>query len=172
MAHKAKLGFKYIALEDEMILPDEEDIEEWQENRRLSAKDKIRLTKLRCYHKNKEQYNKVKRVSETKVEKRYRAAKRYAVYRNQPWDFTLEEWEQAWMEAARVRIPGSQSAAEPEGRVVPAYALRGQNRHNSTCMQRLDLDRPWGPDNYCIMYRGEVHEPGSKWYVPWDQDDQ
>ncbi len=171
MARKAALGFKYLSESGSMMLPDEDDFENWEESKKLTSHDKVKLVKRRCYHKNKEKYNRQKRISEARVEKKYKAAKRFAEFRNQGWEFTQEDWEQAWMDAGRVMIPGSQSLDNPDGKIVPAYALRGTHRYNNTCMQRVDNTKPWGPDNYKIMYRGEELKPGSTWYRPWSNTD-
>ena len=168
MARKAALGFRYISNDDELIFPDEEDFEKDKESRQLTAHDRRKLSKRKCYHKNKEKYNQQKRHREAGVGRKYKAAKRFALFRNQGWEFTQEEWEQAWIEAGRILIPGTQSSDNPTGTIVPAYALRGSHRYKNACMQRLDNEKPWGPDNYKIMYRGEALQPGSRWYRPWD----
>lgn len=163
---KAALGFKYISLKDEMIIPEDDDFENWKESKKLSTHDRIKLTKLRCYHKNKEKYNRSRRINDAKVASKYSAAKRFAIFREQGWDFTQDEWEEAWINAGNVLIPGTQTIENPEGKIVPAYAMRGVHRYNSTCMQRLDNSLPWSKTNYKISYRGEDLVKGSKWHRP------
>lgn len=159
MAKRAALGYKYLSLPGQFMVPDEDDLESARESRRLSAHDKEKLRKLRCYHKNKERYNATRRKKEITVSQRYGSAKRFAKFRNQGWNFTQDEWEQAWIDAGWVRVPGLEHP-------VTAYSLRGSHRYKNTCMQRRDLSRPWGPDNYVIMYRGEELKQGSRWSAP------
>jgi hypothetical protein len=163
MSHKAHLGFKVLSLDDELQVSDEKDFEKDRLNREYLSHQKAKASKLRCYHKHADTYNKTKRKKSAKISGRYKSARQGALKRNTAWEFSEDEWEHAWLEAGWIRIPGTQSAANPTGDVVPAFALRGAHRYNNTCMQRLNLDKPWSNDNYKIMYRGEEVGPENQW---------
>jgi hypothetical protein len=165
MSHRAHLGFKILSLDDELKVSDEKDFESDKLNREYLSHQKAKDRKLRCYHKHSDEYNKTKRATTAKVSGRFKAARQGAIRRSTEWEFSEEEWEHAWMEAGWIRMPGTQSAANPTGDVVPAFAIRGAHRYQHTCMQRLDLDRPWGPDNYKIMFRGKEVGPDNEWSV-------
>jgi hypothetical protein len=165
MTHKAKLGFTVYSLDDELQVPDEKDFERNEAEQEYARAEASKARKLRCYHKHKENYNKAKRAVAARIEGRFKAAKQGARKRGVGWEFTPEEWERAWQEAGWIRVPGSQSEANPQGDIVPAFALRGAHRYNNTCMQRLDLGKPWGPSNYRVMFRGQEVGPDNKWSV-------
>ena len=126
---------------------------------------KKRASKLKCYRKHAEEYNRAKRLKAGTIEGRYKDAKLGARKRGIGWEFTSDEWEHAWTEAGYIRIPGTQSIANPHGDVVPAFALRGSHAYRNTCMKRIDIDKPWGPNNYRIMFRGEEIGPDNEWSV-------
>lgn len=160
---KANLGFKVLSLDHELRVPTPAEIAHNTENLKLDSKAKRRESQLRCYHKNKEKYNRQKRSVARRIEGRYEEAKRQAVLSGAGWDFDLETWERVWQEAGWVVVPGSQSAQRPEGLAVPAFSLRGPNRYNNTCMVRVNYGKPWGPENVKIMFRGEELTEGSRW---------
>lgn len=163
MTHKAHLGFKILSLDDELKVSDEKDFQSDQKNREYLSHQKAKARKLRCYHKHSAEYNRTKRAGARRIEGRFKAARQGALRRSVKWEFSEDEWERAWLEAGWIRMPGTQSAANPLGDIVPAFALRGAHRYQHTCMQRLDLDKPWGPDNYKIMFRGKEVGPDNVW---------
>jgi len=165
MAKRAALGFKYLSLEKELTVSTEEDFEREDEERKLNSHNLTKASKLRCYHKHAKEYNKAKRAVAQRIDGRFKDAVRGARKRGVGWKFTQDEWEHAWMEAGWIRIPGTQSVANPNGDVVPAFAIRGSHAYNNTCMKRINLDKPWGIDNYKIMYRGVEVGPDNKWSV-------
>ena len=173
MARKAALGFRYASLDDEMMVPTEREVTHAAESSERSQHEREKMQKLRWWHDNKHKINPKRRAVACSIEKRYKAAKSRALRRGWGWDFSQEEWEQAWENAGYVEIPGTRSRANPEGMVVPAFALRGNHAHKHTCMQRLDPSKPWSKDNYKIMFRGEELKPGSRWYreAPTDNKD-
>jgi len=161
---KAALGFKYIALDGELLVPTEKDVSDSRLDRLTDSHTKEKQRKLRCYNKNKLAYNRQKRAVARSIVGRYEEAKRNALKYGQEWRFDLETWERAWQTAGWVTIPGSQSAENPEGVTVPAFGLRGPHRYNNTCMVRIDFGQPWSPDNTKIVFRGEELAVGSRWY--------
>jgi hypothetical protein len=165
MARKAHLGFRVLSLDDELKVSDERDFEKERLNRKYLSHQKAKARKLRCYHKHKEQYNRTKRAAARRIEGRFKSTKQASISRGTEWEFTESEWEHAWMEAGWIRIPGTQSVANPYGDVVPAFALRGSHRYNHTCMKRIDLSKPWGTDNYKIVFRGIEVGPDNEWSV-------
>ena len=62
MAKRAKLGFKVIGLPGELMVSDERDFEQTIADKKLDSERGRRASKLRCYHKHKELYNKQKRM--------------------------------------------------------------------------------------------------------------
>lgn len=165
MTHKAHLGFKVLSLDDELKVSDEKDFEKDRLNRKYLSHQKTKASKLRCYHKHSAEYNKAKRAVACRIEGRFKAARQGALKRSVEWEFTEDEWERAWLEAGWIRVPGTQSAANPTGDIVPAFALRGAHRYNNTCMQRLDVDKSWSVTNYKIMFRGLEVGPDNEWSV-------
>jgi len=161
---KAALGFRYIALEGELLVPTTKEIVDSGLDRAIDSHTLEKKRKLRCYTKNKEKYNRQKRSVARSIEGRYEESKRNALKYGQGWSFDLETWERAWQTAGWVTIPGSQSAENPEGVTVPAFGLRGPHRYNNTCMVRMDFHKPWSPDNTKIVFRGEELAVGSRWY--------
>lgn len=164
MAYKARLGFKYLSLDDEMLAPTEREIVHSVEREKTSQHVKEKARKLRWWHKNKDHYNARRRAVASSISRRYKAAKSRAKRRGWGWEFSQSEWERAWTDAGWIVVPGSQTAQNPEGVVVPAFALRGSHAYNNTCMQRIDPNKPWSVQNYKIMFRGEELRPGNKWY--------
>lgn len=172
MTKKAALGFRYASLDGEMQVPTERELTHAKESVERDRHQRRKEQKLRWWHANKQRYNRRRRTAACSIEKRYKAAKARAVRRGAGWDFSQEEWEQAWMDAPWVLKPGTISAQNPEGIAVPAFALRGSHAHRNTCMQRLDPSKPWSKHNYKIMFRGEELKPGSRWYrKPPEMDD-
>lgn len=165
MPKQAKLGFRILKQAGEMMIPDERDFESHEENKKYRSHQLEKARKLRCYHKNKHRYNKQKRAVARSISGRYKDAERLAAARSQGWEFTQEEWERVWRDAGWVRIPGTQSAHNPQGDIVPAFALRGSHRYKNTCMQRKNARKPWSAANCKIMFRGEELSPKSQWYV-------
>lgn len=164
MGKKARLGFRYLSLEDEMVLPTDKELTHAVEGVFRDRAARRRKAKLKWWHeKGKHKINPKRRAGACSIEKRYKAAKRRAIRRGWGWAFTQDEWERAWEEAGWVQVPGSATTQNPEGDIVPAFALRGSHAYKNTCMQRLDVDKPWSKDNYKIMFRGEALED-SKWY--------
>jgi len=164
MPRKARLGFEYISLDDEMMLPTDREILHSVEREKTSQHEKEKNRKLRWWHKNKDRYNARRRAAACSIAKRYKEAKSRAKRRGWGWDFSRSEWERAWMDAGWVCVPGSQTSQNPEGVVVPAFALRGSHAYNHTCMQRIDPNKPCSLENYKIMFRGEELKPGHRWY--------
>ena len=168
---KAQLGFKYLSLNDELKVPTPEEIVHSVENRIITSRERRRESQLRCYHKNKEKYNRQKRSVARRIEGRYEEAKRQALLAGADWGFDLETWERTWIDAGWVVVPGSECAERPEGLAVPAFSLRGPNRYHNTCMVRLDYNKPWDPDNTKIVFRGEELKHGSRWYAEPPSDE-
>lgn len=155
---KAALGFRYISLDDELKVPSQDEIVKSGEDRKVVAVLNHRAAKRRCYWRNRDKYNKQKRAVVRSIEGRYEEAKRQALLSGAEWGFDLETWERKWQDAGWVQVPGK------EGHVVPAFALRGPNRYNNTCMVRINYSKPWGPDNTKIVFRGEELKRGSRWF--------
>lgn len=164
MSRRAKLGFDVIALDDELQVTTHEDLVKNEEDRKFLSHLKEKARKLRCYHRNKHKYNKQKRAAARSISGKYKEAKRDALKRSQGWEFSQEEWERAWIDSGFVVIPGTITTQNPHGDVVPAFALRGSHRYNHTCMKRLDVTKPWSPENCAIVFRGEELGPENKWY--------
>jgi hypothetical protein len=164
MPKKAVLGFRYISLDEEMLVPTEQELTHAVEGVERSSHEREKKRKLRWWHDNKRKINSRRRAVACSIEKRYKAAKSRADRRGWGWEFSQEEWERAWEEAGWVEVPGSRSPSNPNGIVVPAFALRGSHALNNTCMQRLDPNKPWSIDNYKIMFRGEELKPGNRWF--------
>lgn len=162
---RAKLGFRFISLENELQVVESEDITLSKEARQRRSHTKSKATKLRCYNKHRDSYNAQRRNRGATIHRRYKEAERQAAIAHVQWGFTEESWEQAWSSAGWVVMPGSQSAAALDGTPVPAFALRGPHRYNNTCMVRKDLSKGWNPDNCEIVFRGVPLVPGSRWYV-------
>ena len=156
---KAALGFRYISLDEELKVPTPVEIVKSAADRMVESVINHRASKLRCYWRNRDKYNRQKRSVVRSIEGRYEEAKRQALRSGAGWSFDLEAWELKWQSAGWVQVPGS------EGHRVPAFALRGPNRYNNTCMVRLDYSKPWGPDNTKIVFRGEELVAGSRWFV-------
>jgi len=164
MPRRATLGFRYASLDDEMMLPTEQELTHAVESVETSRHEKEKARKLRWWHNHAKRLNKERRAVACSIENRYKAAERRARQRGWGWEFTQEEWERAWMEAPLVIVPGSRTRSNPEGVVVPAYALRGSHALKNTCMQRLDPNKPWSKDNYKIMFRGKELTPNHQFY--------
>jgi hypothetical protein len=156
---KASLGFQYISLDDEFRIPEDKDIEDSKIDRILNMHDKEKRRKLRNYREHRDAYNRQKRSVARSITGRYEESKRKAFKEGIEWSFDRETWEQMWIGAGWIRHPS------PPHSPVPAFALRGQNRYNNTCMIRKDLARGWSPENSCIVFRGEELIPGSRWYL-------
>jgi len=164
MPKRAVLGFKYLSLDDELMVPTSKELVHSVESMERNSRRRHRESKLRWWHRNKEKYNLRRRAVACSIETRYKEAERRAIQKSDGWEFSPEEWEHAWETAGSILIPGSQTPQNPEGDVVPAFALRGSHSLRNTCMKRIDTDAPWSVDNYVIMFRGEPLGPGSKWY--------
>ena len=152
---KARLGFKVLSLKDELLVEEDEDFERIETDKAYASWLKSKERKLRCYHKYRKEYNKSKRNALKAIPRRYREAKRRAVNAGQGWDLTQKQWQDIWIAAGFVRVPGTRSASNPSGVVKTAYALRGANRAHSTMMARKDTNKPWSKTNCHILYRNE-----------------
>jgi hypothetical protein len=152
---KARLGFKIYSTDDELLVDEERDFDYVEKEKRWDSHQKAKARKLRCYNKNKEKYNAQRRVAASTISGRYKSAKIKAGKMGQEWEFTQEEWEDMWINAGWVSIPGTLSPSAPEGVRRPAYALRGGNRFSNTMMARSNLSGPWCTANCYIVFRGE-----------------
>lgn len=63
----------------------------------------------------------------------YRQQRNQALFRQEPWHLTFEEWQEIWQ---------------------PWWGQRGRTR-GSRCMSRQDWDGPWSRDNVMIVTREE-----------------
>lgn len=166
MPKQAKLGFQVITSgEGELQVSTQEDLAKRRADKEYESWLKSKKRKLRNWHRHKDDYNRKRRRSRATVEGRYASAERTARDSGQVWEFTMDDWMQVWVDAGWIMIPGSASRQRPEGKVVPAFYLRGPSSLRNTSMRRIDTDKPWNKANTEIMFRGEALRQG-KWWRP------
>lgn len=73
------------------------------------------------------------------------------------WVFTisLDEWALTWINCRDIIIVEGQGIYATQ-KTVPAWKARGKSHKTDVHLARLDVDKPWSPENTVIMYRGEV----------------
>ena len=152
---KARLGFEILSLEGELLVDEDKDFERKEKDKVWASRQKELARKLRCYNKHKVKYNAQRRAAAATIGGRYKASKTKALNVGQGWDFTQEEWQQLWIDAGMITLPGSVGPSTPEGVQRTAYALRGPNKFDNTMMARKDVSKPWSTSNCYIVFRGE-----------------
>lgn len=153
---KARLGFKIFSLDDELLVDEDKDFERKEKDKEYASRKKELARKLRCYSKNKEKYNAQRRARAATIRGKFLAARDKACKVGQGWELTQSEWEQIWMDAGWVIIPGTiDPSKNPGGIRRTAYAMRGPNKFTNTMMARSDLTKPWSVDNCYIVFRSE-----------------
>lgn len=158
MSRRAKLGFVYHGMPDELKVTTPEDRQKTREDLAYEANMRHTRSKLEWWHRNKERLNAARRSDARSISQKYKVAKAKAGDRSQDWDFTQEEWERKWMEAGWVNIPNTDT-------IVPAFALRGCHAYNSTYMRRIDTSKGWSYDNTEVVFRDKPLGDGSE--SPW-----
>ena len=161
---KARLGFKIYSLDDELLIEEDKDFERREKDKAWDVHKRAKARKLRCYNKHKEQYNAQRRQKAATIKGKFDNSKIKAINNGQKWELTQKEWEDIWIGAGFVRIPGTLTIVNPTGTVKTAYSIRGPNRLENTMMSRGDLGGPWSVHNCYIVYRGEPLE-GSYYHV-------
>lgn len=151
---KARLGFRIISLDGELLIDEDADLERIQKDKDYRSHEKRKKSWLAYYYRDTESYNKKRRVKNLSVDRVYAEAKRNAIRQGREWEFDKEQWINMWLDAGWVIIPGSKTPSNPKGEKRTAYSLRGPNVQNNTMMLRKDLTKPWRPDNCYIAYRG------------------
>ena len=152
---KARLGFKIFSLDNELLVDEDAEFERKEKDKKYASRKRELERKLRCYHRNKEKYNAQRRARAATITGRYQASKEKALKAGQKWELTQSEWEQIWIDAGWVVIPGTVGPENPSGVRRTAYAMRGPNKFTNTMMARRDLTRPWTVENCYIVFRSE-----------------
>lgn len=155
---KARLGFKIYSLDDELLVEEDKDFVRKEKDKKWATHQKSKARKLRCYNKHKEQYNAQRRRKASTIRGKFLNSRKKATDKGHGWELSQSEWEDLWLGAGFVRIPGTISVMNPTGEVRTAFSIRGPNRLENTMMTRKDLSTAWSPTNCYIVYRGEPLE--------------
>jgi hypothetical protein len=150
---KARLGFKIYSLDKEMLVDEDKDFERKEKDQVWASRQKMLARKLRCYNKHKEKYNAQRREQAATIAGRYKSSKTKALQVGQEWNLSQDEWQNIWMDAGWVIIPGTVSPSSPMGVRRTAYAMRGPNKFTNTMMARTDLNDAWSVENCYIVFR-------------------
>jgi hypothetical protein len=161
---QAKLGFRVLAAEGELKVSTKEDFEKKRQDKEYDSYVLSKKRKLRWWRRNAERYNAKRRAVARSITGRYKEAERRARSKGESWEFTPDSWEQMWIDAGRVLIPGTATTQNPAGVIVPAFALRGNHRYKHTFMHRIDFNKGWSVDNCRIYFRGEELNADNEWY--------
>jgi len=162
---KARLGFKIFSTCDELLVDEDKEFERKELDKKAMSRKRELARKRRCYTKNKQKYNARRRAKNATIAGRYQTSKEKAEKCGQKWDLTQQEWEQIWIDAGLVQVPGTINPSNPSGVVRTAYAMRGPNRFANTMMTRHDLTQPWSVSNCYIVFRSEPLI-GSQYHIP------
>jgi len=149
------MPFKILSEDGELLVEEQKDLEFRQKQKTWSKERKIRETKRRCWHRNKEDYNAKRRARDATIHGQFLAARRKARSVGQEWELTEEEWQTLWMEAGFMTIPGTITPSRPRGIVRTAFAMRGPNKYFNTYMTRHSAREPWKKTNCYIGFRGQ-----------------
>jgi len=152
---KARLGFKIYSLDSELLVDEDRDIEFRAKQKKWLSRKKELARKLRCYNKNKEKYNAQRRDVASSIGGRFKVSKTKAKTSGQEWLLSEKEWQDIWIEAGWVVVPGTISPQRPGGVRRTAYSMRGPNKFENTMMARKDLSKAWSKDNCYIVFRSE-----------------
>ena len=155
---KARLGFEIFSLEGELLVEEDKDFVRQEKDKEWAMRQRMLARKLRCWNKHKEKYNAQRRAKASTIAGRYHTCKTKAVKIGQGWDMTEEEWQQIWIDAGQVIVPGTVGPSNPLGMRRTAYAMRGPNKLSNTMMARKDLAQPWSVENCYVVFRSEPLE--------------
>lgn len=148
------MPFKVLTLDGELLVEEEKDLERRFKEKHWTRAQKIKANKRRCWRRHSDEYNARRKARNSSIGGKYNASKRKALSVGQKWELTQEEWQELWISAGFMVIPGTITPSDPRGMRMTAFALRGPNRHNNTYMTRKDLGAPWSKDNCFIGFRG------------------
>lgn len=150
---KARLGFTIYSDDNELLVDEDKDREFKEKQLKWERRQRELLRKRKCYNKNKDKYNKQRRDKSNSILGKFNQSKNKATKCGQKWELSLEEWQQVWIDAGWVIVPGTVSPSNPRGVRRTAFSMRGPNRFENTMMARKDLTLPWSVDNVKIVYR-------------------
>jgi len=151
---KARMPFQVLSLDGELLVEEEKDLQARFEERGYTREQRTKAVKRRCWHAHQEAYNTSRKIKNNSVHGKYLAARRKARAARHEWMFTEEQWQQMWIDAGWIAIPGSYTFTKEGSVKRPAFYLRGGNRYDNTYMARHDPTKPWCVENCYIGFRG------------------